>query len=173
MESISLCILWKGSLDKERTHLHIFKWIVAGIWVVGEGAEVCMKWLLPQNQQALCLENSCCQCKWKMGSYLSDQHSRKKNVTHLKVTGRLHYKNFNVKDLKSKESNVSVHVQLLNHVQLFAALQTIALQDPLSMEFSRQEYWSEFSSAVPGESSQHRDNIHISCLPCIGRQIFF
>ena len=32
------------------------------------------------------------------------------------------YKNFNIKDLKSKESSVSVCVQLLNHVQLFAAL---------------------------------------------------
>ena len=27
--------------------------------------------------------------------------------------------------------------------QLFAALQTVANQAPLSMEFSRQEYWSE------------------------------
>ena len=32
--------------------------------------------------------------------------------------------------------------QLLNHVQLFATPWTVALQDPLSMEFSRQEYWS-------------------------------
>ena len=30
----------------------------------------------------------------------------------------------------------------LNHVQLFATLWTIALQAPLSMEFSRQDYWS-------------------------------
>ena len=83
----------------------------------------------------------------------------------------LYYKNFNVKDLKSKESSVSMCVQLLNHVQLFAW--TIALQEPLSMAFSRQEYWSEFSSPVPEESSQHRDRAHISCLPCIDRQTFF
>ena len=32
------------------------------------------------------------------------------------------YKNFNIKDLKSKESSVSLCIQLLNHVQLLAAL---------------------------------------------------
>ena len=33
-------------------------------------------------------------------------------------------------------------VKLLSHVQLFATLQTVAHQAPLSMGFSRQEYWS-------------------------------
>ena len=37
--------------------------------------------------------------------------------------------------------NVHLHAQLLTLVQLFAILWTIALQAPLSMEFSRQEYW--------------------------------
>ena len=31
-----------------------------------------------------------------------------------------------------------------SHVQLFATLWTVACQAPLSMGFSRQEYWSEF-----------------------------
>jgi len=31
---------------------------------------------------------------------------------------------------------------MLSHVQLFATLWTVAHQAPLSMEFSRQEYWS-------------------------------
>ena len=31
---------------------------------------------------------------------------------------------------------------MLSHVQLFATVQTVAHQAPLSMEFSRQEYWS-------------------------------
>ena len=35
-----------------------------------------------------------------------------------------------------------MHAQLLSHVQLFAAPWTIAHQAHLSMEFSRQEYWS-------------------------------
>ena len=34
-----------------------------------------------------------------------------------------------------------MHAQSLGHVQLFATLWTIALQAPLSMGFSRQEYW--------------------------------
>ena len=35
-----------------------------------------------------------------------------------------------------------VHSQLLSHVRLFETLWTIARLAPLSMEFSRQEYWS-------------------------------
>ena len=33
-------------------------------------------------------------------------------------------------------------VKLLSHVQLFATPWTVAYKAPLSMEFSRQEYWS-------------------------------
>ena len=36
-----------------------------------------------------------------------------------------------------------MRAQLLSCVQLFVALWTVALQGPLSMEFSKQEYWSE------------------------------
>ena len=35
-------------------------------------------------------------------------------------------------------------LSLFSHVQLFATPWTVACQDPLSMEFSRQEYWSGF-----------------------------
>ena len=37
----------------------------------------------------------------------------------------------------------------LSHVQLFATLWTIAHLAPLSMEFSRQEYWSGLSFLSP------------------------
>ena len=37
-----------------------------------------------------------------------------------------------------------------NHVWLFVNLWTIACQAPLSMEFSRQEYWSELPGPSPG-----------------------
>ena len=37
------------------------------------------------------------------------------------------------------------------HVQLFATLWTVALQAPLSMGFSRQEYWSGLPFASPGD----------------------
>ena len=36
-----------------------------------------------------------------------------------------------------------------SHVRLFAALWTVACQDPLSMGFSRQEYWSGLPCAPP------------------------
>ena len=37
------------------------------------------------------------------------------------------------------------------HVQLFLMLWTIAQQAPLSMEFSRQEYWSGLLCSSPGD----------------------
>ena len=39
----------------------------------------------------------------------------------------------------------------LSHVQLFGTLWTVALQAPLSMGFSRQEYWSGLPSPPPGD----------------------
>ena len=38
-----------------------------------------------------------------------------------------------------------------NHVQLFVTLWTVAHQIPLSIEFSRQEYWSGLSCPPPGD----------------------
>ena len=40
----------------------------------------------------------------------------------------------------------------------FLTLQTVACLVPLSMQFSRQEYWSELPFPTPGESSQNRDS---------------
>ena len=45
-------------------------------------------------------------------------------------------------------------VYVLGHfscVQLFVTLWTVACQAPLSMGFSRQEYWSEFPCPPPGD----------------------
>ena len=44
-------------------------------------------------------------------------------------------------------------VKLLSCVRLFEILWTVAYQAPLSMEFSRQEYWSGLPFPSPGESS--------------------
>ena len=44
-----------------------------------------------------------------------------------------------------------VHAHVLSCVQLFAATYIVALQAPLSMEFSRQEYWSGLPSPTPGD----------------------
>src|SRR5574340_1107283 len=39
----------------------------------------------------------------------------------------------------------------ISHVRLFATLGTVALQAPLSMGFSRQEYWSGFPCPPSGD----------------------
>ena len=47
-----------------------------------------------------------------------------------------------------------VHVCMLSHfshVQLFVTLWAVACQAPLSMGFSRQEYWSGLPSPPPGD----------------------
>ena len=61
--------------------------------------------------------------------------------------------------------------QLLSHVQLFATPWTVAHQAPLSMEFSRLEYWSRLWFPIPGGSFQSRDQTHVSFISCIGRWI--
>ena len=40
---------------------------------------------------------------------------------------------------------------MLSHVQLYANPCTIGCQSPLSMEFSRQEYWSGLPFSPPGD----------------------
>ena len=52
--------------------------------------------------------------------------------------------------------------------QLFATLWTEACQAPLSMGFSRQEYWSELSFASPGDLPNPRVE---PCISCIDRQV--
>ena len=44
-----------------------------------------------------------------------------------------------------------VHVCMLSHVKLFVTARTAAHQAPLSMGFSRQEYWSELPCPPPGD----------------------
>ena len=54
--------------------------------------------------------------------------------------------------------------KLLSCVQLFATLWTVAHQAPLSMGFSRQEYWSGLPFPSPEESSQPRYRTLVSCI---------
>ena len=42
-------------------------------------------------------------------------------------------------------------MKLLNHVRLFATPWTVSCQSPLSMGFSRQEYWSRLPFPSPGD----------------------
>ena len=48
-----------------------------------------------------------------------------------------------------------------------------ALWAPLSMEFSRQEYWSGLPFTPPGGSSWPKDRTHISCVSCLGRWVLY
>ena len=54
-------------------------------------------------------------------------------------------------ELKSLLMKVKVKVKSLSHVQLFATPWTVACQAPLSMGFSRQEYWNGLPVPSPGD----------------------
>ena len=59
-----------------------------------------------------------------------------------------------------------------SHVQLFATLQTVARQAPLSLGFSRQEYWSGLQWPLPGDRPWPRDWTHNSCSYCSAGRFF-
>ena len=43
----------------------------------------------------------------------------------------------------------------------------------LSMEFSRQEYWSGWPFLSPGDLPNRGSNLHLSYVSCIGRQVLY
>ena len=57
-----------------------------------------------------------------------------------------------------------------SHVWLFATPWTVACQAPLSMGFSRQEYWSGLSCPSPGDLRDPGIK-SVSHISCIGRQV--
>ena len=65
-----------------------------------------------------------------------------------------------------------VHVQVLRCVQLYVTLWTVARQAPLSMGFSRQEYWSGLPCPPPGHIP-HPGIKATSLVSCISRQILY
>ena len=56
-----------------------------------------------------------------------------------------------------------VHVCMLSYVRLFATPWTVAHQAPLSMEFSRQQYWSGLPFPTPGDLPD--PGIKLACPP--------
>ena len=50
---------------------------------------------------------------------------------------------------------------MLSHVQLYATLWTVAHQDPLYVEFSRQEYWSGLHVLLQGIFPTQGLNLHL------------
>ena len=60
----------------------------------------------------------------------------------------------------------------LSRVQLFVTPWTAALQAPLSVGFSRQEYWSGLPCPSPGIFPTQGSNPHL-CVSCIGRRVLY
>ena len=58
-----------------------------------------------------------------------------------------------------------------NRVRLFATLWTVTHQTPLSMGFSRQEYWSGLPCSPPEDLP--RDQTHISYVSCNDRWVLY
>ena len=54
-----------------------------------------------------------------------------------------------------------VCVHLLSRVQLFVTPWTVACQGSLSMEFSRQEYWSRLPFSSPGDLPYPGSNLRL------------
>ena len=60
-----------------------------------------------------------------------------------------------------------------SRVRISVTLQTVVHQAPLSMGFSRWEYWSGLSCPSPGDLPWLRDGTSVSYLSCIGSQILY
>ena len=61
-----------------------------------------------------------------------------------------------------------------SHVRLFVAPWTAAPQVPVSMGFSRQEYWSGWVAMLSSRgSSRPRDQTHVSYVFCISRRVLY
>ena len=60
--------------------------------------------------------------------------------------------------------DAGMQVCVLSHVRLFAVPWTVACQAPLSMGFSRQEYWSELPFPPPGDLPDPRTEAASLCL---------
>ena len=66
--------------------------------------------------------------------------------------------------IQSKEKVCVCMLSCFSHVWLFATLWTVACQVPLSMEFSRQEYWRGLSCPPPGDLPDPRIGTEFLCL---------
>ena len=82
-------------------------------------------------------------------------HGPRKSTQKMMVVSVLVYE----EDTKGLPSALSRHAYMLSrfsHVWLFATPWTVARQAPLSMEFSRQECWSELPCPPPGDLPHNR-----------------
>ena len=83
--------------------------------------------------------------------------------------------NLSVSSLCNTLDILSKYVCMLSRfsgVQLFVTLWTVAHQAPLSMGFSRQEYWCGLPFPPPEETSWPRDWTQVSSSCCVARKFF-
>ena len=65
-----------------------------------------------------------------------------------------------------------MHAQLLSHIQLFVTLRTVARQAPLSMKFSKQEYWSGLPFPPPGDLLESGVELTSPAFPALASRFF-
>ena len=106
--------------------------------------------------------------KWST-SLLKIQIIKQMNLIYLTGLGRFNYFLIvKISKYPSQRNVFGICMCMLSHfscVRLFATPSTIAYQAPLSMGFSRQEYWSGLPCPSPGESPWPRDRN--PCLLCL------
>ena len=69
--------------------------------------------------------------------------------------------------------NIYHCAQLLSRVPRFVTPWTVAHQAPLSMQFSRQEYWEWVAIPSSRGFSRPRNRTHVSCVSCFGRWVLY
>ena len=80
----------------------------------------------------------------------------------------LHYK-----ELSNRDHMACVcMLTCFSHVQLFATLWTVACQDPLSLGFSRQKYWSGLPCPPPGDLPNPGIELVSSLSPALQKNSF-
>ena len=70
-------------------------------------------------------------------------------------------------------SQPTVCIQSLSHVQLLVTPWTIACQAPLSMGFSRQEYWSGLPFLPPGDLPDSATESKSPASPALQAEFFY
>ena len=65
-----------------------------------------------------------------------------------------------------------MHAKLVNRIRLFVTPWTVVCQTPLSIEFSRQEYWSKLSCPLLGDLPNSGIKLMILKSPALAGRLF-
>ena len=87
--------------------------------------------------------------------------------------GELSSLRLNSAAIKRRFVTMPCYAQSLSRVQLFATLWTLALQAPLSIGFSRQEYWRGLPCPSPGELPDPGIKLASTVSPALAGRFFY